>query len=141
MAEMTAQEEKALEQLRKDRKKAEQQQPREADIHQVIRGLREEITILRGELDVAVNGDRIILDRQQHLDRTLTKQDQLRRQHGEHEWWLHDRRNKKKPPVKFYSSATTPQAAYSDYQQRTGHRFVGQGSNPFFCKQTAEIEN
>jgi hypothetical protein len=111
-----------------------ERKPKEADLHKLIAGLREEITVLRGELEAAVMGPRAIIDRQQAVDRALAKYDSDRKSMGPNEWWLYDRRNEKKDPVVFYSTAKTPKDALADYRSRTGQRFVGQGADPFYVK-------
>jgi hypothetical protein len=115
-------------------KEAAPKQNREPDHRKLIDGLREELVVLRGELEAVTLGNKAVLDRQEFVDRMLQKHEQQRRSQGKNEWWLYDRRKETKPPVIFFSAATSPRDALADYQRRTGHRYVGQGSNPFYCK-------
>lgn len=112
----------------------QERKPKEPDLQKLLSGMREEITILRGQLEAATLGPKAVLDRQEFVDRMLAKYEAEKRKHGTNEWWLYDRRNEKKAPVIFYSAAKSPKDALADYRSRTGQRFVGQGSDPFYVK-------
>lgn len=112
----------------------QERKPKEPDVSKLLSGLREEITVLRGQLEAATLGPKAVLDRQEFVDKKLRDYDAERRSAGPHEWWLYDRRNEKKAPVVFYSAAKNPKDALADYRSRTGQRFVGQGADPFYVK-------
>lgn len=122
-------------------KRATRSKPSSVDLEEKVKELQSEVAILRGQFKQAIHEDALQDDRDEQVQQIVGRLKRQKEAAGNTTWYLHDRRDKEKPPVLFYSDAKDPRTALREYTERTGLRFTGSGANPYYASLQQEPDS